>query len=258
MKPTRRTFLGLAGIGALGLAGRSAVGAFSKVIAPGGALGEGGGREKRLALVVDPRKCMQDEGCTACMTACGMTHNIPHIPDIRHEIKWIWKEPFEKVFHGQSHEFIEEDLKDKPVMVLCNHCEKPPCVRVCPTQATWKRKEDGIVMMDWHRCIGCRYCVAACPYGSRSFNWQDPKPHIGSENPDFPTRSMGVVEKCTFCEERLRRGQGLACAEACKEQALVFGDLNDPDSEVRRLLKTRYSLQRRPELGTGPEIYYLV
>jgi molybdopterin-containing oxidoreductase family iron-sulfur binding subunit len=113
-------------------------------------------------------------------------------------------------------------------------------------------------MMDWHRCIGCRYCVAACPYGSRSFNWGDPRPYIRELNPDFPTRTKGVVEKCTFCEERLAKGQMPACVEACKAKAMVFGDLNDPQSEVRKLLGSRYALRRKPELGTKPEVYYLV
>ena len=90
----------------------------------------------------------------------------------------------------------------KPVLVLCNHCDNPPCARVCPTEATWKR-DDGIVMMDWHRCIGCRYCIAACPYGSRSFNWQRPAAASRQADPDYPTRTKGVVEKCTFCDERL-------------------------------------------------------
>jgi len=142
-------------------------------------------------------------------------------------------------------------------MVFCNHCDNPPCVRVCPVQATWKR-QDGIVMMDWHRCIGCRYCVAACPYGSRSFNWFDPRPYIAELNPDFPTRTKGVVEKCNFCEERLAKGQPPACVEACKEKAFVFGNLADPQSEVRQLLESRYTLRRKPELGTQPDVFYLV
>ena len=113
-------------------------------------------------------------------------------------------------------------------------------------------------MMDWHRCIGCRYCMAACPYGARSFNWVNPRPHIKTLNPDFPTRTKGVVEKCTFCSERLVKGQMPACVEACPEKALVFGDVNDPKSEIRQLLAGNYTLRRRPELGTGPNIYYLV
>jgi molybdopterin-containing oxidoreductase family iron-sulfur binding subunit len=129
---------------------------------------------------------------------------------------------------------------------------------VCPTGATWKREEDGIVMMDLHRCIGCRYCMAACPYGARSFNWVDPRPHVADLNPDFPTRTQGVVEKCNFCSERLAKGQLPACVEACTEKALMFGDVNDPKSEIRQVLAKSYTLRRRAELGTGPNVYYLI
>ncbi len=128
---------------------------------------------------------------------------------------------------------------------------------VCPTQATWKR-DDGIVMMDWHRCIGCRYCIAACPYGSRSFNWRDPRPFIEEQDPDFPTRTRGVVEKCTFCDERLAKGKLPACVEACNENCLIFGDLENADSDVRKILEKRHSIRRKPGLGTQPEVYYLV
>jgi molybdopterin-containing oxidoreductase family iron-sulfur binding subunit len=148
-------------------------------------------------------------------------------------------------------------LLEKPFIVFCNQCSNPPCVRVCPTQATWKRA-DGIVMMDWHRCIGCRYCIAACPYGSRSFNWRDPRPFIAQIRPDYPTRTKGVVEKCTFCEERLAAGKLPACVVACEEKALVFGDLEEPGSVLREILGGRFSIRRKPDLGTKPEIFYLV
>jgi molybdopterin-containing oxidoreductase family iron-sulfur binding subunit len=130
-------------------------------------------------------------------------------------------------------------------------------VRVCPTQATFQRA-DGIVMMDYHRCIGCRFCMAACPYGSRSMNYRDPRPFIRKINPDFPTRTKGVVEKCNFCEERLARGILPACVTVCKEKALVFGDLEDSGSDVRRLLDGRFSIRRRPDLGTEPQVYYIL
>jgi Fe-S-cluster-containing dehydrogenase component len=211
----------------------------------------------RWAMVIDLPGCAREEGCTKCIAACNDAHNVPAIEDPAREAKWIWKAPFENVFASQENEFLSAAYKDMPVLALCNHCDQPPCVRVCPTQATWKR-EDGIVMMDWHRCIGCRYCMAACPYGSRSFNWSDPRPHIARLNPDFPTRTKGVVEKCNFCEERLGQGMLPACVEACPAKAMVFGDLEDPSSPVRELLKSRYSIRRRPELGTQPEIYYLV
>jgi Fe-S-cluster-containing dehydrogenase component len=250
MSINRRTFLGAAGLSALAIAGKSTVAVLAV-----GAQPEIG--TTRWAMVIDPRKCFKEEGCTDCIAACDRAHNVPHLPESAHQVKWIWREPFDKVFPNQSSRYTENPLKKTPVLIFCNHCDNPPCVRVCPTKATWKRA-DSIVMMDWHRCIGCRYCVAACPYGSRSFNWLDPRPYIKPLNPEFPTRTKGVVEKCTFCEERLAKGQQPACVEACKEKALVFGNLNDPTSEVRALLRGRYSIRRRPELGTEPEIYYLV
>jgi molybdopterin-containing oxidoreductase family iron-sulfur binding subunit len=182
---------------------------------------------------------------------------VPHFDNPKDEVKWIWKEPFEEALHDQSSAFQAEHLQHAHVLVFCNHCDQPPCTKVCPTQATWKR-DDGVVMMDWHRCIGCRYCVAGCPYGSRSFNWRDPRPHIGEANPDFPTRTRGVVEKCNFCEERLARGEGPACVTACKGQALIFGDLEDPESEIRKVLRDRPSVRRKVALGTQPEVFYLL
>jgi molybdopterin-containing oxidoreductase family iron-sulfur binding subunit len=100
--------------------------------------------------------------------------------------------------------------------------------------------------------------MAACPYGSRSFNWLDPRTHIERMDPGFPTRTKGVVEKCTLCEERIARGEKPACVEACPEKAMVFGNLSDPKSEARQLLQERYSIRRKPELGTQPEVYYLI
>jgi [DsrC]-trisulfide reductase subunit O len=140
---------------------------------------------------------------------------------------------------------------------MCNHCTNPPCVRVCPTKATFKRA-DGIVMMDMHRCIGCRFCMAGCPFGARSFNFREPLPYIKAENPDYPRRERGVVEKCTFCTERLAVGKLPACVEACKVGALTFGDLEDHNSPVRKLLASRFTIRRKPELGTGPNVYYIV
>ena len=141
--------------------------------------------------------------------------------------------------------------------VLCNHCENPPCVRVCPTKATFRRP-DGIVMMDYHRCIGCRLCMAACPYGARSMNFRDPRPFITKINPDFPTRTKGVVEKCNFCAERLAQGKLPACVLACRQNAILFGDLNDSTSDIRKLIGKRFNLRRKAHLGTAPQIYYIL
>jgi len=214
-------------------------------------------KKERLAMVVDLRKCISEKGCTKCIEACDKTHNIPDFGETKDEIKWIWKDKYEDVFLDKENFYQTNQYKNQMVPVFCNNCDNPPCVEVCPTQATFKR-DDGIVMMDWHRCIGCRYCMAACPYGSRSFNWRDPRPFIKDINPDFPTRMKGVVEKCTFCDERVSEGLKPACVDACTEKALVFGNLNDPESEVRKLLKENFSVRRKPGLGTNPEIYYLV
>ncbi len=264
MKVRRRTFIKAAGLTALSVAGGKAV---AQRYDAESWLSTGGLKAKRWAMVIDLRKCNEQHGCTDCINACHHTHNVPKFEDRKHEIKWVWKDSFEHAFIEQENEHIPEELKRSHVLMLCNHCDNPPCVSVCPTQSTWKREEDGIVMMDWHRCIGCRYCVVACPYGSRSFNWVDPREHISEINPDFPTRTKGVVEKCTFCEERLAKGKLPACVEACRKRfaggedttpALIFGDLEDPNSEVRQLLKANFTIRRKPGLGTEPEVYYIV
>jgi Fe-S-cluster-containing dehydrogenase component len=213
---------------------------------------------KRWAMVVDMRRWTEEDG-RACRAACNAAHNIPQFDNPKDEIKWFWVDSFEHAFPDQENHYVARKLEHAEVPLLCNHCDNPPCTRVCPTKATWKREQDGIVMMDWHRCIGCRYCVAACPYGSRSFNWRDPRPHIKQPlNQEFPTRERGVVEKCTFCAERLAKGQLPACVEACRSGALTFGDLEDAHSEVRRLLDENFSIRRKPSLGTQPEVYYIV
>ncbi len=254
----RRKFIKLSGLTAVGLA----TGSVRNVIARESKVAPDSYQRplvaKRWAMVIDLKKCRQDQGCTDCVTACHQAHNVPDFGNPKDEVKWIWKEQFDHAFHEQEFSHVKEDLVGSHVLLLCNHCDNPPCTRVCPTQATWKREADGIVMMDWHRCIGCRYCVAACPYGSRSFNWRDPRPFIKNIQADYPTRMRGVVEKCTFCEERLARGQLPVCVEACREKALVFGDLENPESEVRRLLAERFAIRRKPSLGTQPEVYYLV
>ncbi len=234
---SRQTFLRLTGLSFCALAVR-------KVRATG----------VRWGLVVDTTKCAKDSGCTKCIAACHQAHNVPAIPDRRHEVRWLWKDSYEHAFGQQDPYSSNAQL---PIMLACNHCDNPPCVRVCPTQATWKR-DDGIVMMDWHRCIGCRYCIAACPYGSRSFNWQDPRPYIHDPNPEFPTRTKGVVEKCNLCEERLSAGRLPACVEACPEKALIFGNLADEHSEIRNVLRACRHTRRKPELGTGPNVFYIL
>ena len=250
MKNSRRTFLKIAGMAALGWSVRPAGNLFAS-----SAGGHGSASGVHWGMVIDTHK-LTEETIEKCVEICHSIHNVPTI-DSKQEIKWIWKAPFHSLFPTQDHKFLK-DLSHHGTLSLCNHCENPPCVRVCPTKATFQR-EDGIVMMDFHRCIGCRYCMAACPYGSRSFNFHDPRKFLKETEitPEFPTRTMGVVEKCEFCAERLAEGKLPACVEV-SEGALVFGDLNDDHSDVRKLLGERYSIRRNPGLGTEPSVYYLI
>jgi molybdopterin-containing oxidoreductase family iron-sulfur binding subunit len=262
MDSSRRGFLKIAGLSVIGAAGGAALtarGSESTLEAGGHSTGDET-TGKRLAMVIDLRKFSRNDALyERVIDACHRAHNVPDFEDdTDNEIKWIWTEDFETAFHSQEFHYIRSDLHAKPTLLLCNHCDNPPCTRVCPTQATWKRDQDGIVMMDWHRCIGCRYCVVACPYGSRSFNFTDPRPHIENIDPAYPTRMRGVVEKCTFCDERLARGLQPACVEACNNDEIVFGDLNDPESKVRRMLAEFMTIRRKPGLGTRPEVYYIV
>ena len=267
MGMNRRKFLKLAGLSAMmGLGGKAAF----DLIAPGeleaaleaAPLTEG----KKWGIVVDMTK-MNVEIMDKCIEACHTIHNVPEMGNPKVELKWLWKETYEHTFPGQHHEYAAETYEGSPFLLLCNHCTNPPCCRVCPTQATWKREEDGVVMMDQHRCIGCRFCMAACPYGVRSFNWGDPRKAPKSLNPNFPTnmtyptRSKGVVEKCNLCAERLAKGLIPACVETANEMeegAMVFGDLADPESEIRESLREHYTIRRKPELGTGPNVYYII
>jgi len=260
MERSRRKFLKIAGVSALGLGAMPVLDAFSteQSESPGIKMSQQPGAltAKHWGMVIDTRKFKTPEDLEPIIEACHKIHNVPDIEHENHEIKWIWEEEFKHVFPTIEDKFIPDTIKHTPFPVLCNHCENPACVRVCPTKATFKR-EDGIVLMDFHRCIGCRFCMAACPYGSRSFNFKDPRPFIKERNPSFPTRMKGVVEKCNFCAERLAVGKQPACVEASKG-AMTFGDLDDPDSDIRKLLNKNYTIRRKLALGAGPSVYYIV
>ncbi len=266
----RRDFIRIAGLSTLlGLGGKSAF----ELLAPGAveaALEPNPEtlKAKRWAMVVDMRK-LTDDTAKKCIAACHHVHNVPDFNNpvdpkdkvapedfIRWQVKWIWTDHFHNVFPGLEQEYMPDKVEHLNFLVLCNHCDNPPCVRVCPTQATFRR-DDGIVMMDMHRCIGCRYCMAGCPFGARSFNWRDPRPFVKDENLEYPTREIGVVEKCTFCPERLAKGLMPACV-AASGGALIFGDLADPKSPVREVLKANYTIRRKPFMGTNPQVYYIV
>jgi Fe-S-cluster-containing dehydrogenase component len=257
MKMSRRDFLKAAGCSSLALF------VAESLLSTSAAVTSVKGKGKRLALVVDLTGCGKKENCRDCIDACHRIHNVPHFNNAKDDIKWIWSAPFDEVFPDQALKLVKDrplggatSPEKGPALVLCNHCDNPPCVSVCPTKATFKRA-DGLVMMDYHRCIGCRYCMAACPYGARSFNWRDPKPALRTVDPGYPTRTKGVVEKCNFCDERLSKGLQPACVEACKDRKLIFGDMNDPASLVRKALEGRVVLRRKPGLGTQPSVYYV-
>jgi molybdopterin-containing oxidoreductase family iron-sulfur binding subunit len=202
--------------------------------------------EKRWGMVIDVRKCQAD--CTACIDACRKENNVAFHDDPRIDIHWIRKAKVSRK---------TENAKELSVPLLCNQCDHPPCALVCPVQATYRRK-DGIVIVDKHRCIGCRYCLIACPYDMRMFNFKEN--HVW-HNKDYPARMHGVSESCHFCHHRLDKGNmEPACVEACgkaNRSAMVFGDLNDPSSEVSKLLASGMVRALREDLGTKPQVYYI-
>ncbi len=274
MKNSRRSFLKAAGVSAMAIGAAPAITAIASsdshgVSHPVKKPNKEALTAKRWGMVIDTSK-LTDRIAENIVEACHKAHNVPdfdHEPDREkypktrepkqtQEIKWIWEEEFKHAFPDKEDEFLAEKFRHLPFLVTCNHCKNAPCVQACPTQATFKR-EDGIVLMDFHRCIGCRFCMAACPFGSRSFNFRDPRPFVDETDPDFPTRSKGVVEKCNLCAERLAQGLQPHCVEV-SEGAITVGDLEDPESEVRKLLDTRYSIRRKQALGTEPSVYYIM
>lgn len=210
---------------------------------------------KRWAMVIFTRQMADPVLQQKVADACHNYHNVPSITGPK-EVKWLWTDTYTATFPEQASNFPAKAVRERRYLLLCNHCENPPCVRVCPTQATFKR-EDGIVVMDYHRCIGCRFCMAGCPYGARSFNFSNPQDSVARPNPAFPMRTRGVVEKCTFCSELLSKGQMPLCVDA-SEGAILFGDLLDETSSVRKALEENAAIRRKPSLGTQPGVYYIL
>ncbi len=223
----------------------------------------------RWGMVIDLDKCI---GCQACSVACRMENNTPIAgPDQANAGRAIlWNEVIPSV-EGE-YPNVKMHLTPRP----CMHCTNPACIKVCPTQATFKN-EEGIILVDYERCIGCRFCTVACPYTARYFNWFEPqwpaelRAHLNPD-PRVAPRPRGVVEKCTFCVQRLYRArqQALddgrvfqasdytpACVETCTGRARYFGDLDDPNSLVSQLSKGPRAFRLLEELGTEPKVYYL-
>jgi phenylacetyl-CoA:acceptor oxidoreductase subunit 1 len=241
----RRKFLKIIAVGSSALAAM-------KIVPKARASKQIGSSDHKWAMVIDQNKC---EGCGYCTLACR-AHN-----DVSPEISW-------------NRVIKADELNGKSIFLArpCQQCEKAPCVSVCPVKASYYRA-DGIVMMDYDKCIGCRYCEVACPYSARAFNWVEFK----GENPAVPEwgepeverRPRGVVEKCAFCFHRIDRGLAMgltpgvdpdatpACVVVCPVGARTFGDINNPDSKVSKLIANQPSHRLREDLGTGPRVYYL-
>ncbi len=200
-------------------------------------------------------------GCRKCAEACHKenNHDRPsHNSYIRVLEMSKGSMDMEKGTADYDHPVPQDDKFYMPVQ--CQQCDAPPCVSVCPVEATWK-EDDGIVVVDYNWCIGCRYCEAACPYHARRFNWTKPQIPAEEINPEQGylsnrIRPQGVMEKCTFCLHRTREGRMPACLEACPTGSRVFGNILDPDSEIRWVLQNKRVFVLKEELGTKPQFFY--
>jgi molybdopterin-containing oxidoreductase family iron-sulfur binding subunit len=203
------------------------------------------------------------EGFMECVTACIKENNLDRKTDTQY-IRVFEMEPGQlDPSTGNGKFYHEVPVENKFYMATqCFHCENAPCTKACPTKATW-REPDGIVVVDYDWCIGCRYCQAACPYFGRRFNWgkpEIPKEEINTKQHYLGNRirPKGKMEKCTFCVQRTREGKLPACVEACPTGARVFGNLLDPDSEIRFVLKHKKVFRMKEELGTDPKFWYFI
>lgn len=237
----------------------------------------------RWAMVIDLDKCV---ACQGCSIACRQENNTPAVAPEEagkgRAMRWNDVFPYpinDKEAHGEF-----PNVTTRYMTRPCMHCDNAPCAKVCPVQATY-RDDEGIMRQDYNRCIGCRFCTVACPYGVRDFNWQEPQwsPEFARFlNPDYvsvdgslegpPVRPQGVVEKCTFCIHRLAKARQKAddegrefraedyvpaCVQTCTARARFFGDLDDPQSTVSNLAKSTRAFHLLEEVGTHPKVIYL-
>jgi len=203
----------------------------------------------RYGMVIDLERCI---GCYACTIACKMENGIS-------QGSWIRVD----TMGGQQIDTAKGEYPNLSMLYLprlCMHCQDAPCVEVCPTGACYKR-EDGIVLVDYDKCVGCKYCIVACPYTTRYHNKEGSGYFAAEPTPDeklgYQQHKLGAAEKCTFCMHRVERGEEPACVEACPTSARHFGNLDDPQSEVSRLITSKYGAPLLKDLGTKPSVYYL-
>ena len=202
----------------------------------------------KLAIGIDLHRCI---GCNTCALTCKMQNNVPD--------GMLWNRVLtEGCERFDSAEGTYPNLSRTYLPLACQHCENPACERVCPTGATYK-DDKGRVEIDYDKCIGCRMCMAACPYNARTFNWNDPVRATGAGYGDarVPERTRGVMEKCTLCKERTDEGDEPMCVRCCPADARIFGDLDDPDSAVSRLRRDQGAEVLLEDKGTRPQVFYV-
>ena len=197
----------------------------------------------RWGMAIDLKSCV---GCNSCTLACKVENATPP------EIQWI------RVMEKEEGKYPTAKRSFFPLR--CNHCADPPCLTICPTGATYQR-DDGIVLVDYKKCIGCGACMIGCPYQVR-FKWENGRGYYSTgytpfEEDGYARYEEGTCQKCTFCSHRLDQGLPPACVQTCPTRALTFGDLDDPDSELNQVLRARHSTRPREELGTQPSTFYL-
>lgn len=239
----RRGFLAVAAAGLTGilLAPGVRLIAIAQAAPVGAALSIGASSKVRWGMLIDSNRCSAD--CNACVTACNSENGLSG-GTLPTDSQWIRKIEIKEVRTG----------KKQYLPMMCQHCAEPPCVDVCPTGASFKRA-DGIVLVDKHRCIGCRYCLMACPYKARSFVHEP----LTQQKPDVP-RGMGTAEACNLCVHRVDRGELPACVVACAaagQGAILFGDLNDPASEIAKRIASYPTRQIRENLNLDTGVRYI-
>jgi len=227
----RRHFLG-------GLAAMSGLALAPGVTLISPARAEGASSDVRWGMLIDINKCQSD--CDTCIGACAAENGLKSNGRPTTDPQWIRKVSVKDPSSGN----------EKSLPVMCQHCANPPCADVCPTGASFKRA-DGVVLVDRHICIGCRYCMMACPYKARSFVHEDVK----GQKPHMP-RGKGTVEACTLCVHRIDEGHLPACVESCETGAMTFGDLNDPNSGISQAVAKYGASRIRADLGLDPGVMY--